>query len=586
MIFPNIIPNQGAIETPTLTIKVNGSEIPNTYQVASVIVTRVVNKISFAELIIYDGDPAEGNFEISSSSEFIPNTPIEVHAGYQRQETKIFEGIVVNHCIKIFRDKPSFLKIYCKHEAEKMTVQRNVNYFYDSTDSQIINNVLRGAGLSSRTSVDTTTFLHKELIQYYATDWDFILTRAEANGLYVYTEDGAINITKPDIAQAPVLSVLYGATILDFEAEMESRNQFSGVNASSWNPANQQMVQVSSSPPLAISPGDISTNDLSGTIGLSAFDLRHAGQIKDTELQSWADAQIPKSHLSKIRGRVRIQGFADVLPGQLIDLGGLGDRFNGTAWVSGVRHEINLQNWETDISFGLNPDWHAEQYENVQSMPAEGLIPAVKGLQIGIVTKLEQDPEGEHRVRVRIPMIDATGEGIWARIACLDAGDQRGSFFRPEINDEVVLGFFDDDPRNPIILGQLNSSAKPAPIQALDTNHIKGFYTRDQIKLEFDDEKKSVTIETPGGNKAVWDDTEQSIVIEDQHGNKITLDQNGITIDSPKEIKIKAGTNLNVESSANTEIKASAQLKASGSAGAEFSSTGTNTIKGAMVQIN
>lgn len=585
--LPRITPTQGSVDTPTFTIKTNGADIPNTFYVAAVSVIRSVNKISMAEIIIYDGEPNLEDFTISSGDTFIPNAEIEIHAGYQRQEALIFKGIVVKHSIKICNDSPSYVKVLCKHVAEKLTVQRRVNYYYDSTDSDILNSILQSAGLPGiSNSVDATSFVHKELIQYYTSDWDFIVTRAEANGLYVFTEDDKIEIKQPNTSGSPAVSALYGATILDLEAEMDARNQFSGVDAFSWNAANQTMDQISSQNPRAASPGNLSTDDLSQTIGLQSFEIRHAGQIKDAELQSWANAQLLKSQLSKVRGRVRIQGFSDVLPGQLIELGGLGDRFNGLAWVSGVRHEINLQNWETDISFGLNPEWHAEQYDNIQSMPAEGLIPAVKGLQIGIVTKLEQDPEGEDRVRVRIPMIDGDGEGIWARVACLDAGENRGSFFRPEINDEVVLGFLDDDPRNPVILGQFNSSAKPAPVQVEDTNHIKGFYTRDQLKLVFNDEEKSITLETPAGNKAVLDDNNQSITITDQHGNTITMDQNGITIDSPNEVKINAGTNLIAEGASNAEIKAGAQLKAEGTAAAEFSSGGTNTIKGALVKIN
>ena len=75
-------------------------------------------------------------------------------------------------------------------------------------------------------------------------------------------------------------------------------------------------------------------------------------------------------------------------------------------------------------------------------------------------------PDGEDRVQVRVPVINSQDDGLWARVATLDAGENRGSFFRPEIGDEVVLGFLNDDPRDPIILGMLNSSAKPAPITA------------------------------------------------------------------------------------------------------------------------
>jgi len=56
-------------------------------------------------------------------------------------------------------------------------------------------------------------------------------------------------------------------------------------------------------------------------------------------------------------------------------------------------------------------------------------------------------------------MISTSDDGIWARISTLDAGKQRGTFFRPEIGDEVIVGFLNDDPRYPVVLGMVNSSA-------------------------------------------------------------------------------------------------------------------------------
>ena len=93
-------------------------------------------------------------------------------------------------------------------------------------------------------------------------------------------------------------------------------------------------------------------------------------------------------------------------------------------------------------------------------------------------------------------------EGVWARLATLDAGDGRGTFFRPEIDDEVVVGFLDGDPRFPVVLGQCHSSAKPAPEPAKDDNHVKGYVSRSKLKLTFDDDKKVVVLETPARQQA------------------------------------------------------------------------------------
>lgn len=584
MTFPSTIPTSGATATPTFSIRVNGQEIRGEYQVASISVSREVNKIASAQVVLYDGDPSSEQFEISSSQDFVPDAEIEIQAGYERNEKTIFKGKIVRQSIRIYQKRPSILKVECKHPALRLATGRKNAYFYDKKDSDIIKTLAQG--LSVSVSVVATKVTHPEMVQFYTSDWDFIVSRAEANGMFVFCEDGKIKIDAPNFSAAPKVSVKYGSTVLEMEAEVDARQQFKSVKASAWDAKKQAMKEVGARDPRVVAPGNLSTSKLADVVGLNAYELRHGGQIQDEELQEWANAQWLKSQLSRVRGRVRFQGFPDVLPGDMIELGGVGDRFNGKAFVSGVRQEIDAGNWETDVSFGMSPEWFSQSHEDLMSLPAEGLLPAVHGLQLGIVTKLEQDPEGEDRVRVRIPMIDSAGNGVWARVACMDAGKERGAFFRPEVNDEVVIGFLQDDPRYPVILGQLNSSKNPAPVQAKDTNHEKGIYTRDKLKLVFNDEKKSITLETPGGQSLVIDDDAGSIVITDKNGNTLTLDSNGISLESGKDITIKASTAVKVESGTDLGLKAGTQLKAEGSAGAELSTSAIATIKGSMVKIN
>ena len=110
--------------------------------------------------------------------------------------------------------------------------------------------------------------------------------------------------------------------------------------------------------------------------------------------------------------------------------------------------------------------------------------------------------------------------------------------------------------------------------------------------FEFDDEKKIITLETPGGNKITLSDEDKGIVLEDQNGNKITLNDSGIKIESSKALTLKSSKDTKIEG-ANIELKAQKEFKASGSSSAEVSGASTtikgsaNTvIKGGVVQIN
>jgi uncharacterized protein involved in type VI secretion and phage assembly len=149
----------------------------------------------------------------------------------------------------------------------------------------------------------------------------------------------------------------------------------------------------------------------------------------------------------------------------------------------------------------------------------------------------------------------------------------------------VIVGFINDNPNDAVVLGMLNSSAKPAPLQASDDNHEKGFTTRSKIKFIFNDDKKTVLLETPGEQRILIDDDAGEIKVEDKNGNKIVMDSSGIILESAKDLKLKATGDIKIEG-VNITASASAQFKGEGSAGAEISTSAVATLKGSLVQIN
>ncbi len=582
------MPEQRVINTSqsadlvTQKILVDGVELSKAFQVMNVLVEKEINRIPTAKIILLDGDPASQDFKLSNEDLFVPGKEVEIKAGYHSDEETVFKGLVIKHNLKI-RTNQSYLIVECKDKAVKLTIGRKSKYFYESTDSDIIEEIIDSYGLEK--DVESTNVSHRELVQYNVSDWDFCVTRAQANGKVLIVDDGKIKVKKPDFEQEAVETVSFGATLLEFDAEMDARNQFQKVTSYSWNSADQELLEVEANDPSVNLNGNISSGDLASVINLENLELKNGGGIPDVELQEWADAKTLFNQLSKTRGKLKFQGIPAVKPNTTIQLEGVGDRFNGKIYISAVRHQIAEGNWTVDAEFGINPKWFTETFD-INDQPAAGLMAAVNGLQVGIVTQLEGDPDGEDRILVRLPVVDNEVDGIWARVATLDAGENRGSFFRPEIEDEVIVGFINGSPNDAIVLGMMNSSAKPAPITASDDNHEKGFITRSEMKFIFNDDEVSVTLETPNGNKMVISDQDGGIKLEDENGNFIQMDSNGITIESASEINYKSSTDMKMESSTNIELKAGAQFKAEGSAGAEVSTSANAVIKGSIVQIN
>ncbi|RPI25042.1 MAG: phage late control D family protein, partial [Acidobacteria bacterium] len=279
-----LIPTPAPADRPSFKIKVGGTEISAQYQVQALIVERSFNRVASAELRVLDGDPAAQDFKVSNSDDFKPGNDIEILAGYHGNEQSIFKGIIIRHGLRVWQKRPSLLGVECRDKAVKLTVGRKSAYFYDVADSDVIEQISQAAGL--KTDVSSTNVSHPQMVQFYSTDWDFIVTRAEANGLLVATIDGKLVVKAPNGSGTPVLSLAYGKNLLDFEALIDARDQFASVQSSSWDPANQQMVEIEGVDPSAVSPGNLSTSDLSSVIGLDPLKIKHAGQVKDSELQA------------------------------------------------------------------------------------------------------------------------------------------------------------------------------------------------------------------------------------------------------------------------------------------------------------
>jgi Rhs element Vgr protein len=588
-----IATNTAVHDVVTYDIAVNGSPVDAGLQLLSMVISKELNRVPTARLVFRDGNAADQNFPVSNDTVFIPGGTINIKIGRDSTNAQAFKGIIVKHGIKIKENGNSELHIECKDASVRMTVGRHSKYFENMTDSQLFDTLIQPyANLQS--NPQTTTPIYPGIVQHHVSDWDFMMLRAEANGMLVFPDDGNINIAVPDTSTQAVLKITYGISVLEFEAEMDARNQWKNVAAASWDYTSQRLFNADTSSANFKENGNIQGNDLADTISLPAFELRHSGHLIEQELQDWVNGVMLRSRLAKIRGRAKFSGSTAVKPGNMVDLEGVGDRFNGNVFVTAVKHEIGNGQWDTHIQFGLDPQGYAHQHkEDLSDAESAGLVGMIGGLQIGIVVQLQDDPDGEDRILVKTPTIDNNARGIWTRVASLDAGANRGAFFRPEINDEVIVGFINDDPRHAVVLGMLNSSAKPAPVKAQDANDEKGFTTRSKMHIRFNDNTKTITIDTPAGNSIVLDESGTKIEIKDQNTNSITMDASGITLQSPNEIQINAGTNLTLSAGVSLSIggvdismNADASLSMSGSGNAGLSSSGITQISGSTVMIN
>lgn len=607
-----------------------GAENAHEWPVLSVDVVREVNKIPWARIALKDGDFGEKpDFAISSTDFFKLGATIEIRAKESVNEDSVtlFKGLVVRHAVKADVEK-SVLVIELKDPAFKMTRVRRSVVHGDANDGKddktIIENDIINKHYSNEYSLDLTKMpnrvKHKELVQYYCTDWDFILSRAEANGCWVMVNGEKIQIGKVtseslENAQKTFKYIDENCTIYSFHMELDGRHHYNhegqnvmhdniegayfsfkdqeikneksnddftplkykaaGSTEAEAGGANVTDVETLDRDQGSAGFNDVSVDDVivdeavdedagkteedllksAHKLGGGKYTLFHPVDISGEEAQVWANAHQRKSRLSLFKGRIRIDGNqckkSDqeelLCLGDAIELENMASRFNGATFITGIRHQITVDDgWKSDIQFGMSPEWFTEQNGNMAAPPAGGLLPAVHGLHIGKVKKIDprgdsqQKEENHYKVKVEIPVPDSKdGKNIiWARHASPYAGNNRGMLFKPEEGDEVVLGFLNDDPRHAIIIGSLYSS-KNKQLEMKEDNEkyigefIKSISMKENHSLVFNSEqsKRSIALRTPRGNcLTMSDESEGEFRIKDEHGNEILMNKEGITI--------------------------------------------------------
>jgi Rhs element Vgr protein len=594
-------PTQTAGALVSIAITADGKALDSAYQVTSIDIWAGVNKLPQCRLVISDGSPSEETFPISETTALIPGKALTVSLGYDSQETKLFAGLIYRQGLQISQNGPSSLVVEATDKAMAMTLARRNAIFEKMTDGDVIKKLIGDAGLKA--TVSKTSPVQPSIVQYYASDWDLMLIRAQLNSMVAIVSAGEVKVAPPDTGVPPVLTLTYGDSILEFRAAMDASTQYAAgaIQSFAWDPATQKLATSGSASASVTEPGNISSAELAKVFGIKQFTQQTGGTLEAADLTDWSSAELLKARLAKIRGEVRFQGSGLAVPGCMVTLAGLGDRFNGDAYVSAVHHQVVEGLWLTTAEIGLPPQWFAATAPEIAAPGAAGQLPPVANLQTGIVLKIDGDPDGEFRVQVQLPLLQAGSLGVWARLGSFYASKDFGAEFYPEVGDEVVVAFMNGDPRFPVIVGSLYSKSLPPPIPPEAKNNRKTIMTRSKLSIEFDDELPAMELSTPAKQSVRLDDKTGTVTVKDKNGNTITLAAGGITLDSAAKLTLHAKTDIAITAQGKVSLNGTAGVEisgltikanadtsfaAQGSAEAKLVSSGMVTVQGGLVKIN
>ncbi len=207
------------------------------------------------------------------------------------------------------------------------------------------------------------------------------------------------------------------------------------------------------------------------------------------------------------------------------------------------------------------------------------------GVTIAVVTNIKDD-DGLGRVKVKFPWLSDEDESPWARVMTPMAGDDRGFYFLPEVDDEVLVAFEHGDMAFPYILGSLwNGKDKPPEKNDDGENNKRFIKSRSGHMIIFDDtedKEKLIIQDKSGKNKITIDcendsmqiEVEQDLIIKAKgkvsiksSDDDIVIECKNLELKTEQDIKINAGSNCNIQAKMKGEFSSKSGLELNCSAG-------------------
>lgn len=438
-------------------------------------------------------------------------------------------------------------------------------FYYEQKASDIISSVLSGYPMTI-TKTEATQGQKEYCVQYRETDYNFIARLAGENGLFAYYDGQGFSVAKA--ASGDVEDLIWRETLGSFSLGLGT----APVKFSS-QAYNYLQKRIFTQDTESLSAGG-ALSELSRLSPDASKELYQQTGFAGSSRQV-ADASSLDRILNASRGHamgkmIKCSGTSNVpavAVGHCIRVKGMG-KIDATYWVLSVRHTI---------------DNSGTYYNNFCCTPLDMAFPQYKSslnrvtqLQSAVVTN-NVDPDKLGRIKVTFPWSDSK-ETSWIRVITPHAGNERGFFHIPEIDDEVMVGYVQGNPDRPIIVGSVyNGVDKPQEGVGEEGNNVKSFKTRCGHELIFDDTdgEEKITITAKDGSQIVIDAANSSISIKSEKD---------ISIEGTGDLLIKA-TNISIEADAEMKIKSGSDMSLDAGASMKSKAAGTSDVEGATVNV-
>ena len=463
-------------------------------------------------------------------------------------------------------------------------------------DSDIAKAIAGNVGLSPE--VEATTEVFEHIYQNALTDMEFLKQRAARIGFEVFVNDEKLYFRKQDPTGSAV-DLQWGENLHSFNTRLSIAQQVDEVIVKGWDPQKKKEIVGKATTSKAHPQVNTSWGGAEAKRAVSAASKLEVRQ--PVQSQKDADA-VAKSILDSLNSQFiqaegqTIVGMPQLAPGMLVNVKGIGTKFSGKYKLTSVRHVYSSGEFVTYFAIeGAVPEFISRMVadqNNEQNNRWHGVVPA-------IVTDNVVPDNDWGQVKVKYPWLDTRTDSFWARIAAPGIGNQRGIYFLPEINDEVLVAFEHGDFNRPYIIGGLYNG-KDKPIEAIaavtDGGNVKvrAIKTRTGHLIRFTDDQ-------PGGMIEIIDAKQETSITMDTANKKIDIKSTGditvaakgnLTLTAEKDITIEATQNIKMEAKQNFTIdgmnvtaKAKSNVNLEGTAGANLKGATTKVEGLTQVQV-
>ncbi|WP_308003370.1 phage baseplate assembly protein V [uncultured Chryseobacterium sp.] len=517
-------------------------------------VTFELNKIPFAKFTFIASNPDVDTTADLPIDLLKKGQKIELKVTVNKKPQTLFKGFIKS-VEKSISESSTTVKIECKDQAYQLTKPSNESDDSTETFKAKLDRFFSQANITNKIESEGQSWEEEYITRNpHTIPWDYLVGFLDSIGMMVNVRNGEFSTL--DILEAvpeEKYAAENGINVFMFSGREDESKKLSKASIEYWDPSSQSMEKIEAEQEAEKNIKTLSLNE-------SRFLTSTMTRMTNTFLK--------RSNHAVIQGELSTFGNLEAKAGDFLICNKVNKEIDKKKLlIRKEYHTFENASWKTEYTLGVESEQSFTEI-NSPSVPAQqaqtGQTNSVSGLQIGVVTQIEEDPDNQFRIKVRIPTLSESGEGVWARLANVFSGNEMGSFFIPNVNDEVIVGCLGNNPDTPIILGSLYSSQNAMPFPIEKENYMKAFVTKEGTKIQLDDEKKSIELSTKKGNKLLISDDEKGFVLEDENGNKILMNADGITLDSSKDLILKARMDFKMDS-AKAALSASATMDVKGS---------------------